>query len=660
MERENLISVIVPIYKVEKYLDKCVQSLVTQTYSNLEIILVDDGSPDNCPDICDRWAKKDSRIKVLHKQNGGLSDARNAGLEIAAGEYIGFVDSDDYICENMYELLLKNLCKTNADLAICNYRLLNEEGKKLESCSPIRNELLTREKALQKLEQDYWWYYVTAWNKLYTRKSLENVKFPVGKIHEDQFVVHRVFYNCRSVVTIADELYLYMQHGQSIMSKSSAIRHLDAIDAICDRYEFYKKKGEEKLCIGTISVLEHEYNHFRNNACLQALKGDRTKIAKVDKEFRQIFFSRSENRTIINYFMYEFPDAHFAYERIKCKVRFRTRLHVLKTLVQYNIDQRKYPAILLDTPTHINLGDHAIVLAERQVLAQCGIRSYELTAPQINGREAKYAAVTPKNQYILVQGGGFLGSLWPNEEERFRRIVQAFNKQKIIVFPQTVTFDTTTPEGRKYLEESQRIYASHPDLTIFVREKRSYAFMQQYFPTVRCLLVPDIVTLLHVPDTAQTRRGVLFCMRRDLEKALDDAAQQEILTAVKTQYPDEAIEFTDTVIDHDVMPENREEEVNKKLVQFSGARLIVTDRLHGMVFAALTNTPCIAMSNSNGKVKAVYEWIKGNDYIRFANSVEEFKQQLQTLDVSRQYTYDRKLAEHEFEPLFEEIRKLQK
>ena len=168
------------------------------------------------------------------------------------------------------------------------------------------------------------------------------------------------------------------------------------------------------------------------------------------------------------------------------------------------------------------------VLAEQQVLAQCGIKSYELTASQINGREAKYAAVTPRNQYILVPGGGFLGALWPNEEERFRRIVQAFHKQKIIVFPQTVTFDTTTPEGKKYLEESQQIYTSHPDLTIFVREKRSYAFMQQYFPTVRCLLVPDIVTLLRVPDTAQTRKGVLFCMRRDLEKALDDAAQQEI------------------------------------------------------------------------------------------------------------------------------------
>ena len=300
------------------------------------------------------------------------------------------------------------------------------------------------------------------------------------------------------------------------------------------------------------------------------------------------------------------------------------------------------------------------MLAEQQVIKQYGIKFCELTATQIDGREEKYAAVTQKNQYILVHGGGFLGALWPNEEERFRRIVQAFHKQKIIVFPQTVTFDTTTPEGKKYLEESRQIYMSHPDLTIFVREKRSYAFMQQYFPTVRCLLVPDIVTLLRVPDTAQTRKGVLFCMRRDLEKALDDAAQQEILAAVKTQYPDEPIEFTDTVIDHDVMPEKREEEVNKKLVQFSGARLIVTDRLHGMVFAALTNTPCIAMSNSNGKVKAVYEWIKGNDYIRFANSVEEFKQQLQILDVNRPYTYDRELTEREFAPLFEEIRELQK
>ena len=123
----DLISIIVPVYKVEKYLDKCVQSIVDQTYQNLEIILVDDGSPDNCGAMCDVWAKKDSRIKVIHKENGGLSDARNAGIKAASGEYIFLLDGDDYILKNAIELMYKGVTENNADIAICNYKKVTSD-----------------------------------------------------------------------------------------------------------------------------------------------------------------------------------------------------------------------------------------------------------------------------------------------------------------------------------------------------------------------------------------------------------------------------------------------------------------------------------------------------------------------------------------------------
>ena len=118
---EPLVSVIVPVYKVEKYLDKCVESIVGQTYKNLEIILVDDGSPDNCPAMCDKWADRDSRIKVIHKQNGGVSSARNAGIDAVQGEFIGFVDSDDWLEPDMYDCLVKNALEYNADISRCGY-----------------------------------------------------------------------------------------------------------------------------------------------------------------------------------------------------------------------------------------------------------------------------------------------------------------------------------------------------------------------------------------------------------------------------------------------------------------------------------------------------------------------------------------------------------
>lgn len=661
MKSNPMISVIVPIYKVEKYLDQCIASIVSQTYPNLEIILVDDGSPDHCPEICDRWAEKDARIKVLHKENGGLSDARNAGLLIARGDYLAFVDSDDYVSPNIYQILLNSIVSSKSDVAICNIEYFDDNNIPIYKESPLKDEILTRNQAFCKLVQKNWWYYVTVWNKLYTRKSFDGITFPKGKLHEDQFIIHQVFSNCDKISCIDKKLYFYRQRSASIMGNSSAVCHLDSVEAVCMRYAYFKKNGMTELAKKTRPILEGEYTGYRWLIDASKLSSSEiNRVNQIDKMFKFSYFDSNRDFNLKKEIKYRVPILYFFSARIRYTLQIKEKSKCIKSLLKYAIGIKINLATLLDTPTHGNLGDHAIVLAEQQLLAQCGIKSYELTATQINSREAKYAAVTPMNQYILVHGGGFLGALWPNEEERFRRILQAFKKQKIIVFPQTVTFDTTTPEGRKYLEESQRIYAAHPDLTIFLREKRSYAFMQQYFPTVRCLLVPDIVTLLNVPDTVQPRKGILFCMRRDLEKAIDDAAQQEMLTAVQTQYPDETIEYTDTVIDHDVMPEKREEEVNKKLAQFSGARLIVTDRLHGMVFAALTNTPCIAMSNSNGKVKAVYEWIEGNDYIRFANSVAEFKQQLQTLDVSRPYTYDRKLAEREFAPLLEEIRKLQK
>ena len=123
----DLISVIVPVYKVEAYLDRCVQSIVDQTYTNLEIILVDDGSPDRCPQMCDEWAKRDARIRVIHKPNGGGAQARNVGLERASGEYIAFVDSDDYLLPGMYEALLCALMQTNCDIAECDYYVVNSD-----------------------------------------------------------------------------------------------------------------------------------------------------------------------------------------------------------------------------------------------------------------------------------------------------------------------------------------------------------------------------------------------------------------------------------------------------------------------------------------------------------------------------------------------------
>lgn len=216
----KLITIIVPVYKVEQYLENCIDSIIRQTYKKLEIILVDDGSPDRCPYICDEYARKDNRIRVIHKANGGLSDARNAGLDAATGEYIAFVDSDDCIHDNMIERLYRALAESNADISMCGFIYVNEEYQSILNLnreSPIKDEILSREQVINKLFEYKYWYYFFVWNKLYKRRLFDNIRFPYGRLCEDSYIAHHLFGQCEKVVSISDTLYYYLQRSNSIM-----------------------------------------------------------------------------------------------------------------------------------------------------------------------------------------------------------------------------------------------------------------------------------------------------------------------------------------------------------------------------------------------------------------------------------------------------------
>ena len=176
------ISIIVPVYNVEKYLEKCVKSILNQTFTDFELILVDDGTPDSSGVICDQFAEKDERIKVIHKKNGGLSDARNTGIEVAKGEYIGFVDSDDYIAEDMYELLYTNIVNEEADLSICGIYDVYENK---EAQKRIRQYMILNKFEAIKVILEAKIVSVHAVNKLYKKELFTHVRYPVGKITED-------------------------------------------------------------------------------------------------------------------------------------------------------------------------------------------------------------------------------------------------------------------------------------------------------------------------------------------------------------------------------------------------------------------------------------------------------------------------------------------
>ena len=187
----RLVSVIVPIYKVEQYLTHCVNTIVNQSYSNLEIILVDDGSPDNCGKMCDEFASQDSRIKVIHKQNGGLSDARNAGIDVATGDYITFVDSDDYVMPNMIESLMKVIVNANADIVQCNYiRSKNDfiGEPQHESSQSDKFTVYFEDKMSAYLKDNK--INTVVWGKIYKRSLFNEIRNPVGRLHEDVFTTY--------------------------------------------------------------------------------------------------------------------------------------------------------------------------------------------------------------------------------------------------------------------------------------------------------------------------------------------------------------------------------------------------------------------------------------------------------------------------------------
>ena len=249
-----LISVIVPVYKVEAYLDRCVQSIVDQTYRNLEIILADDGSPDNCGAMCDAWAQKDGRIKVIHKENGGLSDARNAGIAVASGEFIGFVDSDDYIAPEMFRLLYDRLCTDGSDIAACGVGMVFEDGTPSRPLTPSGCIILNREEALEAILRESW-LKQPVWYKLYRTDLIRNLPFPVGKYHEDVYWTWQAVARAEKVSVFDVPCYFYVQRSGSIMGESYSLRRLDAIEAKCQRLEFLRKEYPELTAAGQIDLL---------------------------------------------------------------------------------------------------------------------------------------------------------------------------------------------------------------------------------------------------------------------------------------------------------------------------------------------------------------------------------------------------------------------
>lgn len=240
---EDLISIIVPAYKVEKYLPKCIESLINQTYKNIEIILIDDGSPDKTGKICDEYAEKDERIKVIHRENGGVSAARNDGLSTATGDYYAFVDSDDFVSPEYCEKMLSELKRNNAEVALCKQKYFYEGEIPEISYEECCSHVYSVEDILYKTVV-YGAFYDCMGGKMYARRLFDNIRFPVGRVYEDASVIYKL---CESsngkIVLVENEYYYYLrQRDGSISSAYSIQKQKDDYTMIRERYLYLKDR----------------------------------------------------------------------------------------------------------------------------------------------------------------------------------------------------------------------------------------------------------------------------------------------------------------------------------------------------------------------------------------------------------------------------------
>lgn len=286
MNQSILVSVIVPVYQVEDYVGRCIESIQKQTYKNIEILLIDDGSKDKSGAICDSYAESDSRIQVYHKENGGLSDARNYGIDRAVGGYLSFIDSDDYVTEDFIETLLNCCQKNRADIAVCGFQKVSEN--EIKPSKDVVQRIVTREEVFRQIcinNQDHVLYTV-AWNKLYKKSLFDFIRYPVGKLHEDEATTYKLFAESKKIVVTNKEMYGYYMSPKSIMRSSFNIRRLDILDIQRDRIRFFHNRNMDDFEVNARIQFGETiiYNYYNIRKFLSESKTLQKKLTTLFKE----------------------------------------------------------------------------------------------------------------------------------------------------------------------------------------------------------------------------------------------------------------------------------------------------------------------------------------------------------------------------------------
>lgn len=305
---------------------------------------------------------------------------------------------------------------------------------------------------------------------------------------------------------------------------------------------------------------------------------------------------------------------------------------------------------LIMTPEHGNIGDHAIALAETKLLSDLGYNIIELTEYKLNAMRLTHQLDEMNGFPIIFNGGGNLGTIWPHVEVLTREVLNKNRKSKIIVLPNTIYYEQDSA-GQHELKNSIKIYNRNKQLYLYAREKTSYELMRNIYKNVK--LMPDMVLSMKPYSNNSIRKGCLLCLRQDVEKTRSVEEENLIFKQAEDLFPGD-VKDTDMIAKHNIMPSEREKAVKSKMDEFCNAELVITDRLHGMIFCAITGTPCIVINSKSPKVLGCYEWIKDLEYIRVANDVTDIETEYRKIP-KKQYKYNNDAIQHYFNELGKDI-----
>lgn len=635
------ISIIVIGYNVEDYIENCLESILFQSFDDFEVIFVNDGSKDRTLEIA---LKFKDQIKVIDKENGGIVSARKAGVEVAQGEYIVFVDGDDWVNTD----LLKNLYSpivddSHLDIVFSDFFYQESDGsfRKEESNSSginVYNDYDFFEGImLEKIDHHMF-------PKLYKREFILKagyLDYPEVTMAED-WLTNAFFGLFKPNVFFSDSInYFYRFNKESVLRKGGnklleQIRTLDymnqflkqncefdynlQMDYVWFAYvRFFLLENTESSVKREI-VRTYKAKHIKygdNEYCVDSIRC----ISKVAKLKLKIEIKIPNLIPIVD----------CIYDMAR-KIRDNYKQSSVRVLDQFDdsfIDLYSDKRIfLIGTSDRSNIGDQAIAMSEMKMLRD-EFEEYsicEITGDTFRKRRQKLKTFIRENDIIFISGGGFLGDLWPEEDDMVNAVLEDYPNNKIIILPQTMYFydQVDSPLLRKKMEH----YINHRKLYLTARDKRTYDLFSRYFEKQKIGLFPDMALYLDLDVNGNPSNEVMLCMRKDKERTLLKSDETEISKRINDRGLNVIYGSTLAKGKHngDILLANRKNAIKSKLNEFSKCKFVVTDRLHGMILATLAGTPCIVFDNLSGKVSGVYKlWMKHFETILFCNNKNDIE-----------------------------------